>query len=73
MTLDEALKFFGSGYKICMALDLKSQNYTRWKKQGYIPLAQQSRIQSLTEGALKADYDKSFVSAKKFELKKEGV
>lgn len=56
MTLDEALKEFGgTGYKLCKALGIATQNYTRWSKQGWIARPQQLLIERMTEGRLKAD------------------
>lgn len=55
MTLEEALNEYGSGRQICLALDVSVQNYTRWKKQGWIPQAQQLRLEKITNGKLKAD------------------
>lgn len=56
MTLEDALKEFGgTGYKLCSALGISDRNFTRWKKQGWIPHAQQLRIEILTDGRLKAD------------------
>lgn len=56
MTLEDALKEFGgTGYTLCKSLGVANQNYTRWKKQGWIPHAQQLRIEKLTDGRLKAD------------------
>jgi hypothetical protein len=55
MTVDEAIEEFGSGRKVCIALGISDRNFPRWKKQGWIPQAQQLRIEILTEGKLKAD------------------
>jgi len=55
MTLQEVIKVFGSGYNLSKCLGIRAQNFTRWKKQGYIPEKQQWRIEKLTNGQLKAD------------------
>lgn len=55
MTIEQAVLHFGSGYKLCKALALKQQNYTRWKREGRIPFAQQMRIEKITKGILIAD------------------
>lgn len=55
MTIEEAVKEFGSGRQICLALGLTVQNYTKWNKQGFIPQSQQLRLEKLTNGKLKAD------------------
>jgi hypothetical protein len=55
MTLDEVKNHFGSFYKVLKKLDMKQQNATIWKRQGYIPLLQQYRIAELTDGELMPD------------------
>lgn len=55
MTLDEVVAYFGSGYAVCNVLMLKQQNFTHWKKRGYIPEVHQFRLEKLTNGALKAE------------------
>lgn len=55
MTLDEAVNYFGSGWKMCQELGIRPQNYTVWKRNKRIPLLQQLRIESMTEGALVAN------------------
>lgn len=55
MSLEEALGYFGSGRQLCLALGVSVQNYTRWKKQGWIPQSQQLRLEKITDGKLKAD------------------
>jgi hypothetical protein len=52
MTLEDAVKHFGSGYKLCKALAIRMQNYTYWKQIGEIPFAQQMRIEKITKGIL---------------------
>lgn len=55
MTVDEAIAEFGSGRKVCIALGISDRNFPRWKKQGWIPQAQQLRLEIITKGKLKAD------------------
>ena len=55
MSIDEVIKRFGNLNQVCIALGIASQNMTKWKKQGYIPLLQQYRIAELTEGDLMPD------------------
>ena len=57
MTLDEVIIHFGSGYRLCKVLGIRRQNYTQWKRKGGIPLLQQARIENVTGGKLKADYE----------------
>jgi predicted site-specific integrase-resolvase len=54
MMIEEAIKFYGNGNKLCNELGIKRQNVTAWKKRGYIPYKLQIRIQELTNGKLKA-------------------
>lgn len=55
MNLDDVIGWFGNLNKTCMALELASQNMTKWKRQGYIPWKQQFKIAVITEGALMPD------------------
>ncbi len=49
MTIDEAREWFGNLNKVCQALNIASQNMTKWKKQGYIPWKQQFIIEEAKE------------------------
>jgi hypothetical protein len=55
MTLEEAVAEFGSGRQVCLALGISDRNYTKWKQRGWIPQAQQLRLEKLTQNKLKAD------------------
>lgn len=55
MSIDEAIKYFGNGNKLCNALGLSRANITDWRNKGYIPMIQQLRLEKLTSGELKAD------------------
>lgn len=55
MTIEETIKYFGNLNRVCIALDIASQNMTKWKKNGYIPMLQQYRIAKLTNGVLIPD------------------
>lgn len=55
MSLDEAIDYFGNLNRVCLALNIKPQNMTKWKRNGYIPYLQQYRLAELTEGALMPD------------------
>ena len=62
MTIDEAIAWYGNLNRVCLALDIKPQNMTKWKKQGYIPFLQQYRLAVLTEGELMPDdHDPRFI------------
>lgn len=56
MLIDEVKKHFGSSYAFAQATGMHHANYQNWKKQGYIPIKTQHRIEVATEGKLKADY-----------------
>lgn len=58
MTLEEALKHFKSGYDLCKKLDISYTNIVRWKKQNFIPLRQQFRINEITGLDMPIDLDK---------------
>lgn len=55
MSIEEALEYFGTMYRICKCLGIAQANGHNWKRQGYIPLYQQYRIEEITDGVLKAD------------------
>ncbi|GKS62491.1 hypothetical protein YTPLAS21_19490 [Candidatus Nitrosocosmicus sp.] len=57
MTLEQVIIEFGSGARLCKLLKIHRQNFTYWKKIGYIPIMAQYRIQDLSEGKLKASFD----------------
>lgn len=55
MTIDEAIKYFKSGYQLKRDYGLSSNSFGNWKKLGYIPMPTQIRLEQLTNGELKAD------------------
>lgn len=58
MSIDEALKYFQSGYEMCSKLGVQASNYTRWKVQNFIPLKQQLKINQITGANMPIDIDK---------------
>jgi hypothetical protein len=58
MNINEAIQYFGSGYELCKKLEIKSQNFYKWKKADWIPLKQQHKINDLIGGILPIDIDK---------------
>jgi hypothetical protein len=58
MTIDEALIHFKSGYDLCKKLGITPTNYSKWKKQNFIPLKQQFLINQLTGANMPIDIDK---------------
>lgn len=55
MTLEEAIEYFGTKYRMTKCLKLSFQNATHWQSRGYIPMIHQIRLEELTDGVLKAD------------------
>lgn len=55
MKIMEAVTEFGSGRQVCLALGISDRNFTKWKGRGWIPQAQQLRLEKITNGKLKAD------------------
>jgi DNA-binding transcriptional regulator Cro len=54
MTVDEAIKHFGSPAAFAVAIDRNVRTVAKWKKEG-IPLLAQYGIQAITKNALKPD------------------
>jgi hypothetical protein len=54
MTIEEAVQYFGTGYRMCKVLGIRKQNYTQWKQRKLIPYVQQIRIEIFSQGELKA-------------------
>ena len=57
MTLEELKDYFKSKLQFEKQTGLKRQNWHHWLKRGYIPLVSQQRLESLTNGQLKADFN----------------
>lgn len=56
MTYEEVLIYFGgTGYKIAKRLNISMAAPCHWKKNGYIPIRSQMKIEKYTHGLLKAD------------------
>jgi len=55
MTYDDVVMFYGSGYKISKNGGFSNGSPYNWKKQGYIPIETQMKIEKKTNGALKAN------------------
>jgi hypothetical protein len=58
MTIEEALKYFNSGYDLCLQLGIAHTNMVRWKKQNFIPVAQQVRINQILGKDMPIDVNK---------------
>ena len=57
MNLEDAIKFFGNSSLMCRALNIAPQNVTAWRKNKCIPFTQQLKLQSITNGELKANME----------------
>lgn len=58
MTIEEALACFKSAYDLCKQIGVPQSNFTRWKKQNFIPVAQQIKVIRVTGKDLPIDIDK---------------
>lgn len=58
MTIDEALKHFRTPYELCQKIKVAQSNFTRWKKQNFIPVTQQLKINEVTSSNMPIDIDK---------------
>lgn len=56
MLIEEVRQYFGSSYNFAKQTSMHHGNYQNWKKQGYIPIKMQCRIEEVTAGKLKANY-----------------
>lgn len=54
MTIEEVLKYYGSAYRFGKVTGMSHANVSNWKKNGFIPIETQIKIEALTNGALKA-------------------
>ena len=57
MTLDDLKNHFGNSLRFQEKTGMSHANYVHWAKCGYIPILSQMKIQKLTGGTLKADFD----------------
>ena len=58
MTIEEAIRFFGSGSAVAKALQVTRATVSRWKVSGYIPPGQQLFLEKISDGKLKAEATK---------------
>jgi len=58
MTIDEALKYFRTPYELCQKINVAQSNFTRWKKQNFIPVTQQLKINVATGANMPIDINK---------------
>lgn len=55
MTIDEALDYFKSGYRLRKMTGLSHNSFTNWRGLGYIPPLAQFKLAHFSNGALKVD------------------
>lgn len=56
MTPGEIKEYFSNGYKFSRETGMAIQSFHNWLKWGYVPLNSQLKIQTITDGKLKADF-----------------
>ncbi len=61
MEIQEVEAWFGNLNQAAEALNIASQNTTKWKKQGYIPWKQQFKLATITEGELMPDEEDPYL------------
>jgi len=54
MSVDEVLKYFGSGAAVGRELGLCRTTFDSWRMRGYIPRLQQYRIERITANVVNA-------------------
>ena len=57
MTYDEVIKYFGNKYRASKACEFSVSTPYSWKERGFIPMESQERIEYITGGQLKANYE----------------
>ncbi len=55
MTYDDVIKYFGNAYKVSKTGHFSKTTAYAWKKNGFIPIRTQMKLEEITGGALKAD------------------
>lgn len=54
MTIDDMVEYFGNSHQLKKQTGMAHQNWNNWIKMGYIPIESQIKIESRTNGKLKA-------------------
>ncbi len=57
MTIDDLKEYFGTIYQMNKQTGLSFTSFYKWKKQGYIGIRGQIKLEEMTNGALKASLD----------------
>ena len=61
MTVDEVYQFFCSGNKAADAIGVSRASFSRWVKNGRIPISQQVKFEEVTKGKLVAIKEKKII------------
>jgi hypothetical protein len=67
MTYDDVIKYFGSAYKVGKTGMFSLRTPYSWRRNGFIPIKTQMKIQAFTNGDLMAD----LAHCKKMEIKSD--
>ena len=57
MTLDDIKNYYSSSFNFEKVTGMSHANFVRWKRQGYVPMPMQIKLEALTNGELKASLD----------------
>lgn len=57
MTAEEVIKYYCTIYGFKKQTGMDRNNVYQWKKQGYVPLDMQRKLEAITNGALKARFE----------------
>ncbi len=57
MTPKDIKKYYKTGYKFSKETGMSQSSLVNWVKWGYVPLVSQAKIEQLTEGKLKSDWE----------------
>lgn len=57
MTFDDVVKYFGNKYRASKACGFSVSTPYSWQERGFIPMESQEKIERLTGGELKANYE----------------
>ena len=59
MTPNDVKAHYRTGYNFKKVTGMSDNNLTNWFKYGYIPFKSQKKLEEMTGGALKAEWDNS--------------
>lgn len=57
MTFKELEAYYKTGYRFSKETGMSATCYGTWKKKGFVPQLSQLRIERITNGKLKAEWD----------------